>query len=309
MAKRTKQKYILQSYPRSHESYVADDAIFPRCNPLKKSKLQIAIRSAFERSLRNKKGDFLTPHLTPRDLVRTCLKHLKERSDPILSPSFLGQCSLAEIFEMDAIAHEMQRHRMKIGSFYQFLVIELMKSRFTQVYDGKREGDVEAEIDTPVFKPGLRLYISVKKSSDTVGGQDIGGVFARLESLAKQDKNLTRPYIGIVAIATPPKGIICDFSNSRTIKFKDDGSPYSPNCEVWYPGFIYPFVCGLDPYDVYRESLKQVGNYLPFNSLKYREECSALLSEELKRLNLVDNSTGRIDPHKFQEFICKTKIP
>jgi len=79
-----------------------------------------------------------------------CLAHLQERSDPILNPSFLSQCKLEEVFEMDAIAHEMQRHRMKIGNFYQFLVIELMKSRFTQVYDGKKEGDVEAEIETPI---------------------------------------------------------------------------------------------------------------------------------------------------------------
>ncbi|MBU1398866.1 MAG: hypothetical protein KKH85_08280, partial [Proteobacteria bacterium] len=46
---------------------------------------------------------------------------------------------------------------------------------FPCVYDGKREGDVEAEVETPGFEPGLRLYISVNKSKDTVGGQDIVG--------------------------------------------------------------------------------------------------------------------------------------
>ena len=307
MAKTQKSKFILQPYPRRTGSYVADDNLFPQQNPLNNSNLQTAIRAAFERCLRNKKGNMVSPHLTPEELVKICIRHLQERSDPILSPSFLGQCNLNEVFEMDAIAHEMQRHRMKIGNFYQFLVIELMRCRFSHVYDGKREGDVEAEIDTPIFKTGLRLYISVKKSSDTVGGQDIGGVFTRLETLAKQDKNLNRPYMGVVAIATPPKGITYTYQNSRIVRCKDDGSPYSPNCEVWYPGFIYPFVCGREATDVYKEALKQIGNYLPFNSLKYRAECAALLEKELIEYGLVDTSTGRINPQKFQEFISRSK--
>jgi hypothetical protein len=48
----------------------------------------------------------------------------------------------------------MQRHRMKIGVFYQFLIIELMRSRFLNVLDGKREGDVETEIEPPNFDKG-----------------------------------------------------------------------------------------------------------------------------------------------------------
>lgn len=307
MATTRKSKFILQPYPRRTDSCVADDCLFPQSKQINNNDLQAAIRSAFERCLRNKKGNLISPHLTPEKLVKICIKHLKERSDPILSPSFLAQCDLDEVFEMDAIAHEMQRHRMKIGNFYQFLVIELMKCRFSQVYDGKKEGDVEAEIDTPTFKTGLRLYISVKKSSDTVGGQDIGGVFVRLETLAKQDKNLNRPYMGVVAIATPPKGITYNYQNSRIVRCKDDGSPYSPNCEVWYPGFIYPFVCGRESIDVYKEALKQVGHYLPFNSLKYREECASLLERELTSLGLVETSTGRIDPQKFQLFISRSK--
>ncbi len=203
MAKNQKLKFTLQSYPRRTGGYVANDDLFPLPKPLNNNKLSGAVRAAFERSLRNKKGNLLSPHLTPHELVKTCLRHLKERSDPILSPSFLSQCNLSEVFEMDAIAHEMQRHRMKIGNFYQFLVIELMKCRFTQVYDGKREGDVEAEIDT----------------------------------------------------------------------------------------------------------LKQVGSYLPFNSLKYREECATLLEKELRKFGLVNTTTGKIDPQEFQNFICRSQEP
>lgn len=302
-----KQKSALQSYPRRPDSYIADDVLFPRPQPLADFKLRNAIKAAFERMLKRKTGTTTSPHFSPAQLVQICLVHLQQRGDPILNPSFLSQCELEDVFAMDAIAHEMQRHRMKIGNFYQFLVIELMKTQYPNVYDGKREGDVEAELNTPAFERGIRLFISVKKSSDTVGGQDIGGVFRRLETLAKQDKNLTRPYMGVVAVATPPKGMTDDYQNSRTVRFQADGSPYSPNCEVWYPGFIYPFVCGREASEVYKEALKQVSNYLPFNTLKHEAECAKILVEELKKLGLVSPETGRIDPQKFQEFVSRAR--
>jgi hypothetical protein len=174
----------IQQYPR-RDDFLAKDDLFPRPGTaISGEELSEAIRRAFERCLKDKRGNVTElPHL-PEDLVRLCLQHLKERSDPILSPYFLSQCSLEEIFELDAVAHEMQRHRMRVGVFYQYLLIELMRLRFSNVSDGKREGDAEAEIDTPGFAKGLRLFISVKKSSDTVGGQDVGGVIRRLEAMA-----------------------------------------------------------------------------------------------------------------------------
>ena len=45
----------------------------------------------------------------------------------------------------------------------------------------------------------------------------------------------------------------------------------------------------------------------PFNSLKYREECAALLEGELRELGLVSALTGRIDPQAFQDFICRSQ--
>ena len=41
----------------------------------------------------------------------------KKRSDPILSSYFVGQLKAEQIFELDAVSHEMQRHRMSIGIF------------------------------------------------------------------------------------------------------------------------------------------------------------------------------------------------
>ena len=91
-------------------------------------------------------------------------------------------------------------------------------------------------------------------------------MLARLEDIGLADKNLTRPYLGVVAYATPPKGIILPYEESRGIKRKRGGQPYTANCEVWSPGFIYPFIAGFSPNDVYRAALERVGKFLPFNS-------------------------------------------
>ena len=297
-----------QNYPRKDDDYLANDKLFPRPKkPVAPDQLIKAIGRAFERCLKDKKGNTVELAKTPDELVELCLQHLKERSDPILSPYFLSQCELDEIFELDAVAHEMQRHRMRIGVFYQYLLIELMRLRFSNVSDGKREGDAELEIDTPDFPKGLRLFVSVKKSSDTVGGQDVGGMIRRLEAMALEDKNLTRPYLCVVCFATPQRGIILPYEQARSIRRNRDGHPYSPNCEVWSPGFAFPYVCGLDAEDVYRAALQTIGNFLPFHSLTQREKCGKLLVAELEKLDLVDVASGRLDPKKFQQYVTQRK--
>jgi len=297
----------MQAYPRG-DDYLADDKLFPRPkHKIGAGELSGAITRAFERSFKDKQGNKTELAQSPEELVELCLRHLKERSDPILSPYFLSQCEIEEIFELDAVSHEMQRHRMRIGVFYQYLLIELMRLRLKNVSDGKREGDAEAEVDTPGYAKGLRLFISVKKSSDTVGGQDVGGMIRRLESMALEDKNLTRPYLCVVCFATPQRGIIVSYEKGRTVRRNRDGHPYSPNCEVWSPGFVFPYVCGLDAEDVYHAALQIVGKFLPFHSLKLRKECGKMIAAELKKLKLVNAETGRLDPLKFQQFVTQRK--
>ena len=297
----------MQAYPRG-DDYLADEKIFPRPKTkVTAAELSQAITKAFQRSFKDKQGDTTKLAQTPAELVEVCLQHLKQRSDPILNPYFLSQCEVEEIFELDAISHEMQRHRMRIGVFYQYLLIELMRLRLSNVSDGKREGDAEAEVETPGFAKGLRLYISVKKSSDTVGGQDVGGMIRRLEALALEEKNLTRPYLCVVCFATPQRGIILPYKLGRTIKRNRDGHPYSPNCEVWSPGFAFPYVCGLDAEEVYRAALQTVGKFLPFHSLTHRKQCGKALADELRKLKLVNLETNRLDSLKFQEFITQRK--
>ena len=155
------------------------------------------------------------------------------------------------------------------------------------VFDGYKEGDIIADIDTPSYDKGIRIYMSVKKSIDTVGGQDIAGVIKRLEDLAKEEKNLTRPYICVIAVATPSKGRLKNYSNDRFIKCNKLNQPYSLNCEYWGPGFIFPYITGMSAIEIYKIATKRVAQHLPFMTLKFKKECSILLKERLKKSRIV----------------------
>ena len=309
-ARRTKSNR--QPYPREAGSLIAACSLFPPHSPALSDDIIIeAIDAAFDRTSRDRVGNIRKVKSTPAELVKTCISHLKKRTDPILGVYFYTFCEVEDIFELDAIPHEMQRQRMNMGVFYQYLTIELMKkahqtkrTSVEAVFDGEREGDVVAEIKTPGFASGIRIYASVKKSSDTVGGQDVPGVIRRLEAVAKTGKNITRPYLCVFCYATPPAGVIREYKDSRSVRCNNEGHPFSENCESWEPGFIFPFICGRQPVDIYRLAIKRIGNYLPFYTLKHKQECSRLLKKEFVKMGLVDNN-GKLDQTKFINFITK----
>jgi len=299
----------LEPYPREL-TYIARYSLFPKLDPpLDNTTIQNAIKTAFERTKKTRKGKAVEVLDTPQKLVKTCLRHLKERNDPIIAVSFFSSVDAKEIFEMDAISHEMQRYRMRMGQFYQYFLLELMRavskrkdSSVINANDGKREGDVEADILPPGYIQ-MRLYISVKKSSDTVGGQDLGDAIKRLEKVAKVDQNRNSPYLCAIAIANPTKGKIAGYNESRQIKYNSSGSPYSWNCELWGPGFLFPYVTGRTATDIYREAAKVVGDYLPFYSLKFRKECSELLVKELVKMKIVTEG-GKVITDKLFEYMA-----
>lgn len=294
-------KLILQPYPREANTLLSDSMLFPiPTQKLDEESIKSAIVIAFERCLKNKTGKEKNRIDTPEKWVDLTLKHLKERSDPILNSYFVSKLNAEELFEFDAVSYEMQRHRMSIGIFYQYLILELMRNRWP-TFDGSREGDIVTDIDTPGFNPGIRIYMSVKKSSDTVGGQDISGVIRRLEDIAKEEKNLNRPYLAVICVATPPKGILKGYDD-RKIKTNRLGQPYSLNCEFWGPGFIFPYLTGRNAFDIYLYSIREVANFLPFMTIKFRKECSEFLKEKLIKMNMLTKA-GNVDPVKFLKFV------
>ena len=122
-----------QPYPRESGDLLAARSLLPsRRPPLTQKDILAAIQAAYDRAQRNRVGKPLHVSSTPKELVQICIEHLKERSDPILSPHFYSLCDPGEIFDLDAISYEMQRQRMKIGVFYQFLIIALMRTAQTQ---------------------------------------------------------------------------------------------------------------------------------------------------------------------------------
>jgi len=293
----------LQHYPRIEGLLLAKPELFPILTPpMSLSVIRDCIDKAFNRCTLKKSGKKRIIAETPQALVEMCIKHLRTRSDPIISPHFVSLCNIDNLFELDAVSHEMQRHRMTIGVFYQYLLLELMRKRWP-VFDSSREGDIVADVDTPTFSEGLRLYISVKKSTDTVGGQDVPGVIRRIESVAKEEKNLTRPYLCVICIATPSKGKLISFSGDRKVKCSTSGSPYSLNCEHWGPGFVFPYITGRNAKEIYLKGIKRVASNLPFLSLQYRKECSLLLKKRLQELDLLDKN-GKVSAEKFLQFCC-----
>jgi hypothetical protein len=300
MAKR-KQGPRLQQYLRIESLLLAKPELFPPLTPSMPMSVIIGcIDSAFRRCSLKKSGKKRVVADSPQDLVELCIEHLRTRSDPIINPYFVSLCDVDRLFELDAVSHEMQRHRMTIGVFYQYLLLELMRQRWP-VFDGSREGDIIADIKTPTFQQGLRLYISVKKSADTVGGQDVPGVIRRIESVAKEEKNLTRPYLCVICIATPSDGKLLSYNEDRRVKCNSSVSPYSLNCEHWGPGFVFPYVTGRNAREIYLEGIKRAADHLPFLTLNYRKHCANLLRKKLSDLDLLDAS-GKISPLRFLEF-------
>lgn len=168
-----------QPYPREKGSLLARHSLFPRLSPpLPESQVKKAAETAFQECGLTRRGQTRSAPSVPKELVSTTLKHLKERTDPIDGVSIFSSVTAEEVF-LDAIFHEMHRHKMLMGDYYHKLILELMKiSRFLRksnvqnAGDGPREGDIIADVRTPGFSKGLRIYASVKKSADTVGGQD-----------------------------------------------------------------------------------------------------------------------------------------
>jgi hypothetical protein len=306
--KSKKKKLQLQRYPRLKDlygGYLSEPSLYTFPAPIAAEHLIGSIDGAFQRCQKNKEGEAKENAPTPQVLVARCLKHLRERSDPILNPYFVAAVKPEELFALDAVSHEMQRRRMDIGIFYQYLLLDLMQRRW-QAFDGAGDSDTWLDIDdTPNFPSGLRIYMSVKKSADTVGGQDVGSMIERLEQLATDEKNLNRPYLCVVAIATPTRGRISTKEADRRIKFNKAGHPYSPNCEFWGPGFLFPFICGRPAKEVYALGISRIADHLPFYTLRFKDECSQLLRAELKLLGLL-SAEGRIEQSKFLDY-CVTE--
>ncbi len=268
-------------------------------------------RSDFRNATLTRSGDERDVSSTPEELAKAALKHLKERTDPIDGVAFFSSIRVEDVFQFDAIFHEMHRHKMQMGDFYHQFILELMNASRTLAHSfvqnanpGPREGDIIADLKTPGFPRGLCVYGSVKKSADTVGGQDFGDAVKRLEKVAHEDQGRKRPHLCAFMIGNPIRGVLRSYQDSRYIRSNRQGHPYSENGEVWEPGFIFPYLTGRSALDVFRISLGEVERFLPYYTLQHKEAASRLLVSELRRLGLV-NSQGRLDRNAFLQYVSE----
>jgi len=93
MAVSSSQRLFLQPYPREGQTLLSADFLYPKKEfPISINDLEDTIDKAFSRCFKNKKGESRIYFETPESLVKLTLKHLKERSDPILNPYFFLDC-------------------------------------------------------------------------------------------------------------------------------------------------------------------------------------------------------------------------
>lgn len=301
-----------EPYPRERGSLLAKHSLFPQLSPpMPEPQIISSARSAFKNASLTRSGDERDISSTPEELARAALRHLKERTDPIDGVAFFSSIRVQDVFQFDAIFHEMHRHKMQMGDFYHQFILELMNTSrilahsFVQnANPGPREGDIIVDLKTPGFDRGLCVYASVKKSADTVGGQDFGDAVKRLETVAHEDQGRKRPHLCVFMIGNPIKGILRSYRDSRYIRSDRQGRPYSENGEVWEPGFIFPYLTGRSALDVFRISLGEVERFLPYYTLQHKEAASRVLVRELRRLGLV-NSKGRLDRNAFLEYVSE----
>src|SRR3989339_1212462 len=96
----------LQQYPRIERTLLAADELFPPLQPpMVEGIIVDCVDKAFQRCNLKKSGKNREIANSPKALVELCIRHLRTRSDPIISPYFVSLCDVDDLFELDAVSH------------------------------------------------------------------------------------------------------------------------------------------------------------------------------------------------------------
>lgn len=259
-------KLSTQGYPRLPTGLLDDSTLVPHKVKLEKSELKELITEAIKLAQRKSSRAILaiSDDATEEEQNRICKKEgselFKYFHKYVSDPAAMAHQIRGKHFRPVAIQQfrnrTLQKERMNSGWRYQFLAVSTAQSlkRFQQISDiGSAEGDFNAVIpftDKKHYPNPLRLYVSVKNRSNTMGGQDWPKAIHALENYAKSDKNGNGPYCCVFGI-TIEKG-------NRTIRRNGkNGQPYSSNTEVWLADFFWPFFSTFS-YDEVMSSVLEV---------------------------------------------------
>jgi hypothetical protein len=196
---------------------------------------------------------------------------------------------------------------MNSGWRYQFLAVDCARQsqRFKSVSDiGAAEGDFNAVIEftNRDQKYPLRLYVSVKNRSNTMGGQDWPKAIQALENVAKNDKNATGPYCCVF-------GIVMERGTRLIKRRQKTGEAYSSNTEVWLSDYFWPFFANYS-YEEIMTTVLQVLMESQFESkLPGEVEIPELLIESFgdycREEHLINQDGYFHDPFALVRFFCQ----
>lgn len=253
MAKKPKEKtskLIPQPYPRTPEGLLDDQELVGHSRAIGEADLKQLIRKAIEAAARKSSRAILSigEQATTEEIQAIFIKEgralfeyfHKYVSDPAATAHQLRGKHYRDVGLEQFRNRTLQKERMNSGWRYQFLAVYAARAtrRFESISDiGAAEGDFNAIlqfVDQAKYPDPLRLYVSVKNRSNTMGGQDWPKAIQALENVANADKNGNGPYCCVF-------GIAMERGPRKIRRHQKSKQPYSSNTEVWHSDFFWPF--------------------------------------------------------------------
>ena len=243
-----------QSYPRILDEadpcygFLDDSQLVPHVHKIKIPELKRIIKSAIINANQKSNRTILDiqDDASPDEIQKLFVKKGKELfhyfvkycGDPAATAIACHNNHYSTIAKEQFRNRTLQKERMNSGWRYQFIAKDgaSYSKRFDLVSElGASEADFCVSIRTIKHKPeSVSIYVSVKNRTNTMGGQDWPKAIAALETVAKNDKNRTSPYLCVFGIAME-KG-------DRLVKQEQKTKrKYSHNTEIWRSDFFWPF--------------------------------------------------------------------
>jgi hypothetical protein len=243
-----------QSYPRIHDEadpyygFIDDQRLVPHSRKIQRKELSRIIKSAIVSA--NKKSSRVILNIQDDSSVEEVNRILVKEGQELFKyfVKYCGDPASTAIachnHHYTTIAKEqfrnrtLQKERMNSGWRYQFIAKDgaSCSQRFDSVSElGASEADFCVSIKTVDRDPKhVSIYTSVKNRTNTMGGQDWPKAIAALETVAKNDKNRTSPYLCVFGIAMEKGGRLVKQEQKTKRK-------YSHNTEIWRSDFFWPF--------------------------------------------------------------------
>jgi hypothetical protein len=205
----------------------------------------------------------------------------------------------------------LQKQRMNSGWRYQRIAFDCAAAsgRFKAVSDiGAKEADFNLIVETTAYpEPVVNIYVSVKNREDTIGGPDWPNAIIALETMAREDRNRSGPYLCVFGIAME-RGTRKVKRIGRTTALR------SVNTEIWFSDFFWPFVSNFS----YEEIASAVLDVLMEQGLSAENRTIGIppppelidaFGDFCRKEKLVDSNGKFHDARKLVNFFCTKAVP